>query len=135
MADFKEWFGSMQKCPKCGSTIVDVKYNKDYNELKSLINNSNGEAKNVFHYFDFLPLNKKENIITRGEGVIPLEKWNFLKKYAKDTCNLDIEVHAYRNDLNQGTGTFKDVAAAVAASVLKENGVKEYCVASTGCCI
>ena len=41
-------------------------------------------------------------------------------------------MHAYRNDLNQGTGTFKDVAAAVAASVLKENGVKEYCVASTG---
>jgi threonine synthase len=132
VADFKEWFGSMQKCPKCGSTIVDVKYNKDYNELKNLIKSSNGEAKNVFHYFDFLPLNKKENIISRGEGVIPLEKWDFLKKYAKEACNIDIEVHAYRNDLNQGTGTFKDVAAAVAASVLKENGVKEYCVASTG---
>jgi threonine synthase len=27
---------------------------------------------------------------------------------------------------------FKDVAAAVAASVLKENGIREYCVASTG---
>ena len=28
--------------------------------------------------------------------------------------------------------TFKDVAAALAASVMKENGIKEYCVASTG---
>ena len=35
------------------------------------------------------------------------------------------------NDLNNGTGTFKDVAASVAASVLKENGIKEYCIAST----
>lgn len=130
--DFKEWFGNMQKCPKCGSTVVDVQYNKDYSELLKLIQVKNGEAKNVFHYFDFLPLNDRENIISRGEGVIPLELWSFLEQFAKEAYGLDIKVYAYRNDLNQGTGTFKDVAAAVAASVLKENGVKEYCVASTG---
>lgn len=130
--DFKEWFAHMQKCPKCGKNIVEVKYNRDYAEIKELIASKDGEAKNVFHYFDFLPLNNRENIITRGEGVIPLEDWNFLAKFAKDKYNLDIKVHAYRNDLNPGTGTFKDVAAAVAASVLKENGIKEYCIASTG---
>lgn len=130
--DFNEWFEHMQKCPKCGCTIVDVKYNRDYSEIKKLINTKNGEAQNVFHYLDFLPLNNPENIITRGEGVIPLEQWSFLEKFAKDQYNLDIKVHAYRNDLNPGTGTFKDVAAAVAASVLKENGIKEYCIASTG---
>ncbi len=131
IADFSEWFAHMQKCPKCGSTIVDVKYNRDYNQLKNLIS-VNTEPKSLWHYFDFLPLNDKKNIITRGEGVIPLERWEFLEQFAKNKYNLNIKVHAYRNDLNPGTGTFKDVAAAVAASVLKENGIKEYCIASTG---
>ncbi|MCK9208636.1 MAG: pyridoxal-phosphate dependent enzyme [Salinivirgaceae bacterium] len=130
--DFGEWFGHMQKCPKCGCTVVDVQYNRDNKEIKDLINAKNGEATSVWHYFDFLPLNDISNAISRGEGVIPLDNWKFLENYAKKTYGLTIKVHAYRNDLNQGTGTFKDVAAAVAASVLKENGVKEYCVASTG---
>ncbi len=38
----------------------------------------------------------------------------------------------YRNDLNGGSNTFKDIAASLAASLFKENGVKEFCVASTG---
>ncbi len=130
--DFGEWFAHMQKCPKCGCTIVDVQYNRDYKELKNLISAKNEVVTNVWHYFDFLPLNNKSNSISRGEGVIPLDNWHFLENYAKERYGLNIIVHAYRNDLNQGTGTFKDVAAAVAASVLKENGVKEYCVASTG---
>jgi len=129
--DFKEWFDNNQKCSKCGSTIVDVKYNRDYSEIKELIN-SKEEPKNIWSYFNFLPLNNKENIITRGEGVIPLERWTFLEDYAKSRYGLSIKVNAYRNDLNPGTGTFKDVAATVAASVLKENGIKEFCIASTG---
>lgn len=132
IADFKEWFDHMQKCSKCGCTIVDVKYNRDYSELKELITSKDGEVKNLWHYFDFLPLNNKENMISRGEGVIPLERWNFLEKYAKDKYGISIKVNAYRNDLSPATGTFKDAAAAIAASVLKENGVKEFCIASTG---
>jgi threonine synthase len=130
--DFKEWFEHMQKCPKCGCTIVDVKYTADLKSIKSLIKDNGNEADSVWRYFDFLPLNDKANIISRGEGSIPLEQWVFLEKYAFEKYKLSIKVHAYRNDLNQGTGTFKDVAAAVAASVLKENGIKEYCVPSTG---
>jgi threonine synthase len=130
--DFKEWFANMQKCPKCECTVVDVKYNRDPQELKDLILSKDKKANNVWNYFDWLPLNNPENMITRGEGVIPLERWDFLEKYAKDKLGLNIKVHAYRNDLNPGTGTFKDVAAAVASSVLKENEIKEFCIASTG---
>ncbi|MDA3894006.1 MAG: pyridoxal-phosphate dependent enzyme [Salinivirgaceae bacterium] len=132
VADFKEWFEYMQKCPKCGCAVVDVQYSKDYSALKDMIFSNGSEPKNLWHYFDFLPLNNRENIISRGEGVIPLEQWGFLEKYAKEKFGLSIKVHAYRNDLNPGTGTFKDVAASVASSVLKENGVKEFCIASTG---
>ena len=37
-----------------------------------------------------------------------------------------------RNDLNGGSGTFKDIAASLAATLFKKHGVKEYCLASTG---
>jgi threonine synthase len=132
IADFKEWFDNMQKCPKCGGVIVDVKYNRNPEDLKKIIFSKDKEPKNVWYYFDFLPLNNAENSISRGEGVIPLERWSFLENYAKKKYGLSIKVNAYRNDLNPGTGTFKDVAAAVASSVLKENGVEEFCIASTG---
>lgn len=129
--DFKEWFANNQKCPGYPHSTVDVKYNKDYSKIKKLIQ-TDKEVKSIWHYFDFLPLNDRKNIITRGEGVIPLERWDFLEKFAKENYELNLKVYAYRNDLNPGTGTFKDVAGAVAASVLKENGIKEFCIASTG---
>lgn len=130
--DFKEWFEHNQKCPKCGHKVVYAEYSTDINKLVDLIEEKKGKAESVFHYFDFLPINNPENIITAGEGIIPVEKWDFLAEFAKKHYDLDIEVLAYRNDKNQGTGTFKDVAASIAASVLKENGIKEYAVASTG---
>ena len=129
--DFPEWFGYSQKCPDCGNKWVDVEYSKDYSHIKELIK-TNDNVESIFHYFDFLPINNKENIVTRGEGVIPVENWCFLEDYAKKYYNLNLKVNVYRNDLNPGTGTFKDVAASVAASVLKEAGIKQYVVASTG---
>jgi threonine synthase len=129
---FEQWFADEQKCTGCGSKWVDVKYNKGYLKLPDLINNRAGHPDSLFHYFDYLPINDRNNIITEGEGVIPVDRWKFLEEFANEFYGLDITVLAYRNDTNPGTGTFKDVAAAVAASVLKENGIREYCVASTG---
>lgn len=126
---FKEWFENDQVCPQCGSNYVEVKYNADYGRLKEIMK---GKPANFWHYFDYLPLNDIQNAISFNEGAIPIERWDFLEKFAKDHYGIDCQVMVYRNDLNGGTNTFKDVAAAMAASVLKENGIKEYCVASTG---
>ena len=132
IGDMGAWFESKQQCPECGSKWADVKYSADMSGVKKLIDIEDHEAKSVFNYFDFLPIDNKENIVTNGEGVIPVQNWAFLEDFAKKYYNLDLEVNVYRNDLNPGTGTFKDVAASVAASGLKEHGVKQYCVASTG---
>ena len=129
---FREWFQNGQKCFSCGNKWVDVKYNTDPGKIKEIIADADGRASSVFHYFDFLPLENPDNIITEGEGSIRIDRWKFLEAFAKEKYNLEVEVLAYRNDDNYGTGTFKDVAASVAASVLKENGIKQYCVASTG---
>jgi threonine synthase len=129
---FRQWFGTGQQCPSCGSKWVDVRYPGGHQGIARLVNQDGNLARSLFHYFDFLPLDNPENIISLGEGTIPVDRWTFLEEFAREHYNLDLTVLAYRNDLNAGTGTFKDVAAAMAASVLRENGINEYCVASTG---
>lgn len=128
IGDFKTWFAQDQKCD-CGSTYAEVEYQKntipDFKETQKSVN----DFQHI--YFDFLPLENQENIVTCGEGLIPMERWENLEKTAKQH-GIDCEVYVYRNDLNGGSGTFKDISAALAASVLKENGIKEYCLASTG---
>lgn len=126
--DFAQWLQQDQLC-ECGSNYVEAEYNTDYTQLKSLISST---PENFWHYFDYLPLSSKENAISCQEGTVPIEEWDFLNRYAKENYGIDCKVMVCRNDLNGGTNTFKDVAAALAASIFKENGVKEYCLASTG---
>jgi len=132
LSGFSEWFGHGQKCPACGGKWVDVRYYRHEKLLLPLMQKQGAEATSLFHYFDYLPLLNRDNIITEGEGVIRVDRWNFLEDFARREYGLTLKVLAYRNDENPGTGTFKDVAAALAASVLKENGISQYCVASTG---
>lgn len=127
--DFITWFSQNQTCPKCGSKHSEVWYNTNYKKLEKLLKH---QPDNFWHYFDFLPLENANNMVSRSEGAVPVEEWGFLAKYAQEKYDLDIKVYVYRNDLNGGTGTFKDVAAALAASLFKENHVRQYCVASTG---
>jgi threonine synthase len=128
---FKEWFGNYQKCPKCGDTKIYTIYHTDKDKIKELINTTI-EPESLWHYFDYLPLEDRKNIITDGEGVAPIEEWDFLEDYAKRKYGLTIEVYVNRNDKSFATGTFKDKGGALAASVLKEHGIQEYVVASTG---
>lgn len=127
--DFGEWFEQNQLCPECGSKHSEVWYNTDYFELPEIMEDY---VDSFWDYFPFLPLIDPSNIITCVEGGIPVQQWRFLEEYAKRKYDLTIQVQVYRNDLNGGTGTFKDVAASLAASIFKEYGIKQYCVASTG---
>ncbi len=106
-------------------------YSTDKEKIKELINSDN-EPKSLWHYFDLLPLDTKENIVSDGEGVAPIERWGFLESYARKIYNLDLQVFVNRNDAGFATGTFKNKGGSLAASVLKEMGVKEYVVAGTG---
>jgi threonine synthase len=127
--NFSLWFKQNQICPKCGSKHSEIEYNTDYALLTGLFKREN--PKSFWHYFDFLPLYNKENIISCDEGAIPLERWSFFEDYAKKQ-GIDCTIYVYRNDLNGGTNTFKDIAASMAASVFKENNINQYCIASTG---
>ena len=123
------WFDQGQQCPACNCKYSEVWYNRNYNRLMRMVK---GTAKSLWHYFPFLPLLRRRHIVSKGEGAPPIERWTFLEEFAKKEYGLDINVHVCRNDLNGGTGSFKDLSATLAASYFKEMGMKQYCVASTG---
>lgn len=125
--DFADWFAHDQKC-SCGCQRAEAVYNADYSKLFEGEDHRNS----LFRYFDFLPLEDRANIVSCGEGAEPVEEWDFLEEYAKTNHGVDCKVYVVRNDLNAGSGTFKDIAAALGASVFKEKGVKNFCLASTG---
>lgn len=127
--NFWTWFDQGQQCPSCGSKHSEVWYNRRYQRLARIIKR---KPDSFWHYFPFLPLLRRRHIISRNEGAVPVERWSFLEAFAREKYGLDIKVHVYRNDLNGGTGTFKDPAASMAASLFNELGIKQYCIASTG---
>jgi len=126
--DFGEWFAKGQRC-SCGCSRAEAEYDYDYSGLDTLCK---GESQGLFHYFDLLPLLDRSNVITLGEGAVPLERWNFLEQYALQAYGVRCQVYISRSDLSGGTGTFKDPAAALGTSLFREWGVRRYCIASTG---
>ncbi|NPA46742.1 MAG: pyridoxal-phosphate dependent enzyme [Chlorobi bacterium] len=128
---FDEWFGNNQSCPRCGGKHIHTVYHTPKEKLAELVK-PNQKPDSLWHYFDFLPVENPENIVSDGEGVAPMRRWGFLERYARDRYGLDLKVYVNRNDYSPATGTFKDKGGSLAASVLKEHGIKEYVVASTG---
>ena len=112
-------------CPACDGEWLDASY--DYEALQrrwpDLIA---GRPFTMWRYWDLLPLSDPANILTMGEGGTPL----------LHATNLGLMLgrpHVYVKDERQGpTGSFKDRQASLAISVMKEQGVTEAVVASTG---
>jgi threonine synthase len=111
--------------------LADVTYLDILEELNNIFLND-GPPHSMWRYFSALPLRSRRNIITAGEGLVPVERWQFLENFARAEYNVECHVYAHRQDNNYATGSFKDLAGSLLASVLKENGIREYVVASTG---
>jgi threonine synthase len=112
-------------CPACNGEWLDVAY--DYDSLREgwrepLV----AQAATMWRYWDLLPLHDPSNIVTMGEGGTPL-------LHATNLGMMLGRPHLYIKDERQGpTGSFKDRQASLAISVMKEQGVTEAVVASTG---
>jgi threonine synthase len=80
----------------------------------------------MWRYRELLPLRDPANLVSMGEGGTPLIK-------AVNVAAMLGLKNLYIKDERQGpTGSFKDRQASLAVSVMKENGVEEAVVASTG---
>jgi len=112
-------------CEKCGGQWLDARYDYDcvQEQWPAVLRE---RPFDMWRYWELLPLRNDANKVTMGEGGTPL----------LHATNLSLMLgcpHIYFKDERQGpTGSFKDRQAALAISVMKEHGVTEAVVASTG---
>src|SRR5271157_4900980 len=112
-------------CPHCGSTWREARY--DYDDLAhSLPLQLPGRPFDIWRYRELLPVRSPNPDISLGEGGTPLIR----------ATNLGMMLgcpNIYIKDERQGpTSSFKDRQAAVTIAALKEAGITEMVVASTG---
>ncbi|MBN1934840.1 MAG: pyridoxal-phosphate dependent enzyme [Anaerolineae bacterium] len=112
-------------CPSCGHDWIDVSY--PYDKIRWRWDAELSKRPfTMWRYHDLLPLRDLSNRVTMGEGGTPLYRLN----------NVGMMLglrHLYIKDERQGpTGSFKDRQAALAISAMRENGITEAVLASTG---
>jgi threonine synthase len=113
-------------CPQCGENILEAKYDLAALRAANWIETLKMRPPGLWRYHELLPIYKTENIVSLGEGSTPLLKAENLG------AMLGLK-HLYIKDERQGpTGSFKDRQASVAISVMRERGIGEAVVASTG---
>ena len=112
-------------CEQCGHDWLDAQY-----DLKATAKTWRAELtsrpKTMWRYWELLPLKESDHIVSMGEGGTPLLR-------AENLGMMLGHPHLYFKDERQGpTSSFKDRQASLAISVLKEAGITEAVVASTG---
>lgn len=116
----------ISSCPHCGETWLDAVYEDDPHPSEAWRAGLCRYGANLWRYRERLPLRDEANIVSLGEGWTPLLRAH----------NLGLMLghpNIFIKDERQGpTGSFKDRQATIAISVLKEAGITEAVVASTG---
>jgi threonine synthase len=115
----------LEACPECGEEWLDVVY--DYDGVSQVWPDAlRNRPFDMWRYRELLHLNDDANRITMGEGGTPLIR----------AVNLGLMLgcpNIFIKDERQGpTGSFKDRQASLSISMMKELGVTEAVVASTG---
>ncbi|HEX9018736.1 MAG TPA: pyridoxal-phosphate dependent enzyme, partial [Anaerolineaceae bacterium] len=116
---------SQPTCPNCGSYWQEARY--DYAHLaKTLLPILAARPFDLWRYRELLPVRGLNRDISMGEGGTPLIR----------AVNLGMMLgcpNIFIKDERQGpTASFKDRQAAVSVAALKEAGISEYIIASTG---
>ena len=119
------FFPSVVACPQCGSTWREAKY--DYKQLaKVLPLQLPGRPFDIWRYHELLPIRSPNFDLSLCEGGTPLIQ----------ASNLGLMLgvpNLFIKDERRGpTISFKDRQAAITIAALKEAGITEMVVASTG---
>jgi len=113
-------------CPKCGENILEARYDLDALRKARWMDEVVQREPGLWRYHELLPLYDIRNIVSLGEGWTPL-------LHARNLGMMLGLKHLYIKDERQGpTASFKDRQASVAISVMREQGINEAVVASTG---
>lgn len=123
---WQEPYGHLHsRCPECTGDLLDVRY--DYVGVRDLWDAElSTRPFTMWRYRELLPLRDTRNRVTMGEGGTPL--------YPPTNVGMMLGLdRLYVKDERQGpTGSFKDRQASLAISVMREHGITEAVLASTG---
>ena len=119
------FYPTAPNCPHCGSSWREARY--DYTNIAhGLPLQLSGRPFDLWRYHELLPVRGLNPDLSLGEGGTPLIR----------ATNLGLMLgcpNLFIKDERQGpTNSFKDRQAAVAIAALKEAGINEVVVASTG---
>jgi threonine synthase len=128
------------KCAKCGKEYTDrdvppndgcggrIDISFDLEGLKEIFTRQSIEQRKggLWKYFELMPLKKRENIVTLGEGNTPLLRSNRLGNQLK-LGNLFLKI-----ETTNPSGSFKDRPICVGVSRAYEDGAKTVSAASSG---
>ncbi len=127
------WFASDQRCPECGSDRADVVYRTPRRRESAACSTARPTGCRACGAISISFRSTTEsNVVTAGEGLVPIDRWEFLEEYARKRYQVRCRVYAHRQDDNYATGTFKDLSGSIVASVLRENGIRNFVASSTG---
>jgi threonine synthase len=112
-------------CPRCGGEWLDPIYNLE--EVAAIWRAElPTRERNIWRYWEVLPLVDHQHIVSIGEGWTPLLR-------TENLGSMLGHANVFIKDERQGpTASFKDRQASLAISVLKEANINELVVASTG---
>ncbi len=114
-------------CPRCGESILEARYDLDALKRNQWADQlARRRERGLWRYHELLPLRDLDHIVTLGEGGTPMLR-------ARNLGAMLGLKNLYLKDERQGpTASFKDRQASVAISAMREMGITEAVVASTG---
>ena len=114
------------RCPVCQSEWLQAQYDTAALARTFVPRLSRNPARSLWRYEDVLPVTDMTRVVSLGEGGTPLLQ----------VTNLGLMLGRpnifIKDERQMPTGSFKDRQAAVAVSLLKEAGITDAVVASTG---
>jgi len=114
-----------QNCEHCGGIWLEARY--DLAQIgPGLVSRVSTRPYDLWRYQEVLPVKGPNPVLTMGEGGTPLIQ-------AANMGMMLSHPHIFIKDERQGpTSSFKDRQAALSITALKEAGIKEIVLASTG---
>ena len=116
---------NVSTCSKCGSGWREARY--DYEKIrKTILEDIRTRPFDIWRFYELLPIQAPHPTISMGEGGTPLLKAPNLGMML-GCANLYI-----KDERQNPTNSFKDRQASITVTTLKEVGITETVLASTG---
>ncbi len=120
-----EFYPGLDHCPACQGVWLDAEY--DYPAVAEIWQHGlRGRVNSLWRYAELLPILDLSNPISMGEGQSPLIRAGKMQR------RLEHPIIFIKDERQSPTISFKDRQASVAVTAMREAGIQECVLASTG---